>query len=462
MISSRRAGRASARLRVTAAVEPGVATDHRAGADARLTRRWPGPAWRAIVAEGEPLTTVSGRGSATSTRGRDLVADGAHRGPQARVPLMHRARWPRAARGCPDRDRALLRRGAARRRARVACRASSTATAARGWSRRCRGHAVGPRWRWTQWWDQVTLPQALRRDGADVFLSPYYKAPLAAPCPTVVTIHDLFFIGYPGRHRPLYDATMTRLARLYARARRRDRGRLRAQPAPDRDASGAVGRADHGHPRGARPGVRPDGAEPGPARALQRSASATSSTSATSCPTRTCRGSCARLGRAARVAAPRASARAGRRRSRAPARARDGRCRSGPRRGVTFPGLIDDADLPAVYAGATAFVLPSLEEGFGLPALEAMACGTPVVVSRRGALPRGGRRRRPSGRRGGRGRADRRARADARRARRARAIRHPRPGSAPGSSPSTRTAGRVVDLLQATVGLSPALSGRAG
>ena len=55
--------------------------------------------------------------------------------------------------------------------------------------------------------------------------------------------------------------------------------------------------------------------------------------------------------------------------------------------GVAFPGLIDDADLPAVYAGATAFVLPSLEEGFGLPALEAMACGTPVMVSRRGALP---------------------------------------------------------------------------
>src|SRR5262249_59596007 len=66
------------------------------------------------------------------------------------------------------------------------------------------------------WWDQVTLPAALRRDGADVFLSPYYKRPLGAPCPVVVTVHDLFFIGYPGHRRPLYDATMTRLARLYA------------------------------------------------------------------------------------------------------------------------------------------------------------------------------------------------------------------------------------------------------
>ena len=70
---------------------------------------------------------------------------------------------------------------------------------------------------WTQWWDQVTLPRALARDRTAVFLSPYYKMPLMAPCPVVLTIHDLYFIGYPGRHRPVYDATITRLARVYAR-----------------------------------------------------------------------------------------------------------------------------------------------------------------------------------------------------------------------------------------------------
>jgi glycosyltransferase involved in cell wall biosynthesis len=54
---------------------------------------------------------------------------------------------------------------------------------------------------------------------------------------------------------------------------------------------------------------------------------------------------------------------------------------------VCFLGYVDDQALPGLYADATLFVLPSFEEGFGLPALEAMACGTPVIVSDGGALP---------------------------------------------------------------------------
>jgi alpha-1,3-rhamnosyl/mannosyltransferase len=48
---------------------------------------------------------------------------------------------------------------------------------------------------------------------------------------------------------------------------------------------------------------------------------------------------------------------------------------------------VPERDLPALYAGAGGFVFPSLWEGFGLPVLEAMAAGVPVVASRRGALP---------------------------------------------------------------------------
>lgn len=61
--------------------------------------------------------------------------------------------------------------------------------------------------------------------------------------------------------------------------------------------------------------------------------------------------------------------------------------RAEPGAPVRALGHVPDEELPALYAGALAFVLPSLYEGFGLPCLEAMACGTPVVAAARGALP---------------------------------------------------------------------------
>jgi glycosyltransferase involved in cell wall biosynthesis len=61
--------------------------------------------------------------------------------------------------------------------------------------------------------------------------------------------------------------------------------------------------------------------------------------------------------------------------------------RAGSGSGPRFVGPVPDAHLPALYAGASAFVLPSLYEGFGLPCIEAMACGVPVVAARAGALP---------------------------------------------------------------------------
>ena len=54
---------------------------------------------------------------------------------------------------------------------------------------------------------------------------------------------------------------------------------------------------------------------------------------------------------------------------------------------ILFLGYVRDVDLPGIYAASGALVLPSFEEGFGLPALEAMACGTPVITSDGGALP---------------------------------------------------------------------------
>ena len=74
---------------------------------------------------------------------------------------------------------------------------------------------------------------------------------------------------------------------------------------------------------------------------------------------------------------------------RTPASARwEARTEQPPLRGhVTITGYVDSARKIELYANASMLVLPSYEEGFGLPVLEAMACGVPVIVSSRGSLP---------------------------------------------------------------------------
>jgi glycosyltransferase involved in cell wall biosynthesis len=54
---------------------------------------------------------------------------------------------------------------------------------------------------------------------------------------------------------------------------------------------------------------------------------------------------------------------------------------------VTFTGYVPGTDLPALYSGADCVLMPSLYEGFGLPVLEALACGAPVVCASTSSLP---------------------------------------------------------------------------
>jgi glycosyltransferase involved in cell wall biosynthesis len=54
---------------------------------------------------------------------------------------------------------------------------------------------------------------------------------------------------------------------------------------------------------------------------------------------------------------------------------------------VRFTGWVDEGNKPALYAGADAFLFPSLYEGFGLPPLEAICCGTPAIVAAKSSLP---------------------------------------------------------------------------
>ncbi len=61
--------------------------------------------------------------------------------------------------------------------------------------------------------------------------------------------------------------------------------------------------------------------------------------------------------------------------------------RSGVARSIVFTGYVPFADLPALYSAAEMFVFPSLHEGFGLPVIEAMACGVPVITGEMSAMP---------------------------------------------------------------------------
>lgn len=79
------------------------------------------------------------------------------------------------------------------------------------------------------------------------------------------------------------------------------------------------------------------------------------------------------------VAGPAGSGTAGVERAVAEARAQ-GAC-------VVMPGFVPDQDLAALYSAALGFVFPSLHEGFGIPPLEAMQCGTPVIASNRSSIP---------------------------------------------------------------------------
>lgn len=54
---------------------------------------------------------------------------------------------------------------------------------------------------------------------------------------------------------------------------------------------------------------------------------------------------------------------------------------------IVLPGFVEDSDLPALYSAADVFAFPSLYEGFGIPVVEAMACGTPVVCADNSSLP---------------------------------------------------------------------------
>lgn len=237
-------------------------------------------------------------------------------------------------------------------------------------------------------YEQLVLPFHLDHSGVQLYHSPAYAMPLRCPKPAVVTIHDLSFVRLPstfGRWQSAYLRLATRYAVRHAAAliavsefTRRELIDLMAAD-PEKIHVIANGVSEAFWPR------------PAEARAAIRQQHGLADRFVMAVGTIQPRKNLATLVEAyghlrASMAEPPELVIAG-----APGWGRDElgeRTRTlGLERHVTRLGYCDDESLARLYSAAALVAVPSLYEGFGLPVVEAMACGTPVIVSASGSLP---------------------------------------------------------------------------
>jgi alpha-1,3-rhamnosyl/mannosyltransferase len=234
--------------------------------------------------------------------------------------------------------------------------------------------------------DQWRIPRQLRARQSALYHSPYYVMPYFAPCPAVVTVHDLIPLLYP------HYFTAARRLEFYATVRLATRA-ARMVVADSEATAADVRRLLHLDARKVRVVhaaadptlVRPDDAVIASVRArynlpetyvlyvgsnkphknLIRLVEAWSKMPNRNRTQLVLAGSWDSRHNEARLAAT----------------------RLGLESDIRWLGSTPQHDLAAVYSGATLFVFPSEYEGFGLPVLEAMACGVPVLCSNSSSLP---------------------------------------------------------------------------
>lgn len=244
------------------------------------------------------------------------------------------------------------------------------------------------------WWEQVTLPRAARQLGVDLLHVPYWAPPLHATLPTVVTVHDLIpLLLKPYRGGPLVQlytafvrATSPRATLLLtdSEASRRDIIE-HLDVSPDRVQTVYLAVDEmysdlSGFPQPDRSILEQLGMQPGYILYLGGFDVR-----------KNVRGVCAAFARVCQTVADARLVIAGK------LPAVDSDFAPDPRRlaqetgipeaRVHFVDFVPEAAKPALYRQARAFIFPSIYEGFGLPPLEALACGTPVVGSRAASLP---------------------------------------------------------------------------
>jgi glycosyltransferase involved in cell wall biosynthesis len=238
----------------------------------------------------------------------------------------------------------------------------------------------------TQVWDQILLPRALGANGINVFVSPYFKMPMFAPCPVVLIINDLIPIRLPASQSgaSALSAFYTRVAALAA-VRRAARfitiSEFTRQEAikqfriPDTSISAVpLGiseilapepNAENIHAFTDSCGLdKPYILYFGQFRATKNVAALIRAYAIL--PDKLRETYLLAIGGGKTGEYPRLVELAN---------------ETGIGNDVRFIGYVEDNDLPALLSGAALFVYPSLYEGFGFPPLEAMACGAPVVSS---------------------------------------------------------------------------------
>lgn len=224
-------------------------------------------------------------------------------------------------------------------------------------------------------WDPIRLRQALARQNPAHFFSPGFNAPMGSPCPFSLTIHDLIHLDVPeerawvkyGFYHGVVRPALSRAVCVFT-VSEYSRQRIAEWSGVDdrKIIVSGNGVAAHFSPDGAvwphaRPYLlyvgnqKPHKNVGGMIQAYARSGLAREFDLVVS----------GDIGRSLAVLA----------------------AQLGVADTVRGLGFVDEVDLPSLYRGAIALVMPSRHEGFGLPLVEAMACGTPVLSSNRTALP---------------------------------------------------------------------------